>query len=70
MASDIDILRVPEKKSEHQSFDRTELENLTYRSWWCKKFHDLDMVTVGHTYVGRSFQPIRVCGKCLLDHMF
>jgi hypothetical protein len=57
--SDIDVLRVPEKKPE-----KTELASWTHRSWWCRKFHDSHMLTVGHTYVGKSFRPIRVCRKC------
>ena len=66
--SDLDVLRVPETAVKPEK--KSELEKLTYRSWWCRKFHDKLMYTVGHTYVGRSFRPIRVCGKCLLDHMY
>ena len=68
MSDALDVLRVPGSSVEPET--KSELGKYTYRSWWCKKFHDRHMYTVGYTYVGKRCAPIRVCKICLLDKMF
>ena len=62
--SDLDVLRVPEAKTEPTT--ASELGKFTYRSWWCRKFHEKFMYTVGFSCPrGGVLLPIRVCRICL-----
>lgn len=65
MSNSLDVLRVaePEKK--------TELDKFTYRSWWCRTFHDKYIFIVGYNHKKSEIpEPIKVCRICLLDKMF
>lgn len=61
--SDLDVLRVPEPVEK-----KTELDKFTHRSWWCHKFHDRYLYTVGFSYPkgGGVRLPIKVCSKCII----
>ncbi len=65
MNNELSLLRVPETEAEEPV--TPELDRFTYRSWWCRTFHDKFLYTVGYKYETGVPVPIKVCRRCVLS---